>query len=409
DTEGENAQNWIRSGTALDTATLIYPDYDGVDPGQEYERVLGGTWAPFALVGRNAAQPSAPDFRASQTTSLIRDIPSIEVVFTADKSKWSRCVVVEQSEVPAFTTPANVKKLHMRPVPSVDKNGLSAGMPGANVDEANHINATGMSWFPGYAVDMETGERLNIFFGENSFAGGGIGRDMLWNPSSMLNNDDLQPVFGGGHWIYVAANKRRIVPAGLAANRVPQYDEGAYIRGKMGENTTVSVRNVYDCVAWVGSGLLAEGMEMRSPQQGLIPSTMHLRMSVVKPYNIYAQPFDAYAPPITVERNRGLPLYTFSTGESVAHTNVTEVGQSELDLIGVVPNPYYAYSGYETNRVDNRVKFINLPKTCTISIYTVNGTLVRKYRKDSELTYLDWDLKNNYNVPISGGTYLCHI
>lgn len=408
DAEGEDVQNWIRSGSAVDDE-LLYPDYEGADPDEAYESVLNGTWAPYALVGRGTMQPGSADLAGSQSNSLIRDVPSIHVVFTPDKSKWSRCVVVEQSDNPAFTTPANVRKLHMRPVPSVDKNGLSADMPGANVGEANHVNATGMSWFPGYAVDMETGERLNIFFGENSFAGGGIGRDMLWNPSDMLENDIGEPVFGGGHWIYVAANKRRLFPASLGANRVPQYDEGAYIRGKMGEGTTVSVANVYDCVAWVGSGLLQPGMQMSAPQQGLVPGEMHLRLSVEKAYNIYAQPYDTYAPPITVEHNRGLPLYKFSTGESVAHTNVTEVGQSELDLIGVVPNPYYAYSGYETSRLDNRVKFINLPRTCTISIYSVNGTLVRKYKKDNELTYLDWDLKNNYNVPIAGGTYICHI
>ena len=55
------------------------------------------------------------------------------------------------------------------------------------------------------------------------------------------------------------------------------------------------------------------------------------------------------------------------------------------------------------------VKFINLPQTCTITIYTVSGTLVRKFRKDNDLTYLDWDLKNSYNVPIAGGTYIIHV
>jgi hypothetical protein len=85
------------------------------------------------------------------------------------------------------------------------------------------------------------------------------------------------------------------------------------------------------------------------------------------------------------------------------------VANDFLDRINVVPNPYYAFSGYETSRLDNRVKFINLPQTCTISIYTVSGTLVRKYRKDNDLTYLDWDLKNASNIPIAGGVYICHI
>ncbi len=412
DQEGELVQNWIRSGNAITDITLNYPDYNNVDPEQRYERVLGGTWAPWALVGRNAFQPGSEEssIRNQQLSSSISDIPSLQVVITPDKSKWSRCIVVEQSDSAAYTSPANVKKLYMRPQASVDKNGLTATDPGANVDEANLVNATGMSWFPGYAVDMETGERLNVFFGENSFTGGGIGRDMLWNPSDQLYSQNGSTMFGGSHWIYVCRNVRRVTStAFLANNRMPQYDQCAFAREKMVGNITSSVAEVYRGVAWVGSALLTEGMHMNTPQEGLVPSELRLRMGVNKPYNVYGQPFTAYVPEVVPVRNGGLPLYTFSTGESTALTNVTDVGKEGLDLIGVVPNPYYAYSGYETTRLDNRVKFINLPKTCTISIYTVSGTLVRKYRKDNELTYLDWDLKNNYNVPIAGGTYLCHI
>lgn len=410
DEEGEQTLNWIRSGTAIDAETLVYPDYSGVDPEQKYEGVLGGTWAPWMLVGRRDFQPSGWQFKDSQLNSQIKDIPSIEVVFTPDKNKWSRCVVVETCDTTALTTPSNVKKLHMRPVASVDKNGIPSGTPGCNEAEATLISSTGMGWFPGYAVALETGERLNIFFGENSFVGGVTGRDMLWNPSALLSNNVGQPVFGGGHWIYVTRNVRRTSQSALAANRMPQYDQCAFILDKMQQNTTASVEAVFDGVAWVGSALLAEGSQWKSPQDGLIPSEVHLRINVNQPYNIYKAPFDAYEPPITnTARNRGLPLYGFTTGESAVAVNVTPVGQEELDLIGVVPNPYYAYSGYETGRLDNRVKFINLPKECTISIYTVSGTLVRQFKKDNELTYLDWDLKNNYNVPIAGGTYLCHI
>lgn len=410
DAEGNSVLNWIRSGAATDT-NVAYPDYNK-DLGQEYERVLGGTWAPWVLVGRANNQPGSnvTGVRTGQGAAKIKDLPSIEVVITPDKSKWSRSVVVEECEDPAFATPTGAQKLLPRPVPSVDKNGLSADMPGANVDEANYINATGMGWFPGYAVDMETGERLNVFFGENSFSGGAIGRDMLWNPSDELFNNMGEPVFGGGHWIYVAANMKRFAPASVQGNSIPQYDGCAYIRDKLGVGNTTSLLYVYRGVAWVGSGLMAPGMKMKTPQQGLVPSEMRFQMSVQKPYNIYAQPVPDYTPAITnTTRNRGLPLYSFNTGSSVAVTNVAEVGKKELDIIGVVPNPYYAYSDYETTRLDNRVKFINLPRTCTISIYTVSGTLVRQYKKDNELTYLDWDLKNSYNVPISGGTYLCHI
>jgi hypothetical protein len=156
---------------------------------------------------------------------------------------------------------------------------------------------------------------------------------------------------------------------------MPQYDQGAFIRANI-ETSFINFR-VYRAVGWVGSGLMAPGTHMNSPQDGLVPSEVRLRMNVNKPYFVYDQPYPAYTPVIDPQRNHGLPLYTFDTGEGATYTNVTDVGKSELDLIGVVPNPYYAYSGYETSRLDNRVKFINLPKTCTISIFTVSGTLVR--------------------------------
>jgi hypothetical protein len=80
-----------------------------------------------------------------------------------------------------------------------------------------------------------------------------------------------------------------------------------------------------------------------------------------------------------------------------------------LASMNVVPNPYYAYSAYEINQLDNRVRIINLPEVCTVTIYTVNGTLIRQFSKGDPSTSLDWDLKNYVGIPISGGVYLIHI
>jgi hypothetical protein len=80
-----------------------------------------------------------------------------------------------------------------------------------------------------------------------------------------------------------------------------------------------------------------------------------------------------------------------------------------LDRINVVPNPYYAFSGYESSKLDNRVKITNLPEVCTVSIYNLHGTMVRQFLKADPLTSLDWDLKNERNVPIAGGVYIIHI
>ena len=74
-----------------------------------------------------------------------------------------------------------------------------------------------------------------------------------------------------------------------------------------------------------------------------------------------------------------------------------------------MPNPYYGASGYETGQVDNRVKITNLPRECTISIYTVNGNLIKQVKKDNDISFFEWDLKNNYGIPIASGIYIIHI
>ena len=101
----------------------------------------------------------------------------------------------------------------------------------------------------------------------------------------------------------------------------------------------------------------------------------------------------------------------------------TEVAKNALSLINIVPNPYYAYSTYEKNQLDNRVRITNLPSNCTISIYTTSGILVRQLRRDAGLdntagsvypdvnieSSVDWDLKNAQNIPVASGLYIIHI
>ena len=59
--------------------------------------------------------------------------------------------------------------------------------------------------------------------------------------------------------------------------------------------------------------------------------------------------------------------------------------------------------------VSKKVKITNLPEKATISIFTVSGTLVRKLNKDDDMTSIDWDLKNDFNIPIASGLYIIHI
>jgi hypothetical protein len=80
-----------------------------------------------------------------------------------------------------------------------------------------------------------------------------------------------------------------------------------------------------------------------------------------------------------------------------------------LKQINVVPNPYYAFSEYERNKVDQRIKIINLPEKCTVTIYNVSGKLINQFKKDNAQTFIDWNLINRVGIPISSGVYIIHI
>ena len=118
-------------------------------------------------------------------------------------------------------------------------------------------------------------------------------------------------------------------------------------------------------------------------------------------------------------------MYKFTTEGIATHTGENELAVEALELINVVPNPYYAFSLYETSQLDNRIKITNLPEACTVSIYNLGGTLVRRFTKAEPHTNhtpkgvgdpaswhdgsLDWDLKNSAGIPIGSGVYIIHV
>ncbi|MFM7682405.1 MAG: T9SS C-terminal target domain-containing protein, partial [Bacteroidota bacterium] len=107
--------------------------------------------------------------------------------------------------------------------------------------------------------------------------------------------------------------------------------------------------------------------------------------------------------------NGGRPMYSWSMDEIATELGASGALQEALELINVVPNPYNAFSEYERNKIDNRIKITNLPEKCTISIYTTNGKLVQRIEKDSPVTYQDWILTNHANIPVASGIYLIHV
>lgn len=474
DEEGESEFNWIRSGpdgVVTDNAPEqnVYADYSlnttvvnnllpAADPSQEYEDILGGTWAPYGLVSYsqkngtdflvnaaptigflslanyNATEPNVGSiFNAANQQQInvikpmarLNNLNSIDVVFTSDKSKWTRCAVLEMQSNPAlaqgFGSSELYSKSRLRKVPSVDKNGRKSGDSGYNDGEGtlNGLQPEGMGWFPGYAIDVNTGERLNMAFGEDSWLASENGRDMIWNPTgNFTSSDGTQVIIGGQHWIFVFRNAQ-YEQINTPESLMPRYDSCKYFHSILtttNYSSTVpsgsAFNNVKRCFAtctWVGSAINI-GAPLLSAEQGIIRNDARVSIRVSRPYKRWS----ATTPSLNNPENNGAVngwrnLYRFSTKGLNPTFNSAETLENALDDINVVPNPYYAFSTYETGKLDNRVKITNLPEACTVSIYDMNGTLVRQYKKADPMTSLDWDLKNMKNIPIASGTYIIHV
>lgn len=473
DLEDASAEDWILSGAG--------GAYAGLDDIQAYETMVNGTWAPYKLTSKTYPGPKWSGIAEAQISIspagvAKTSIGSVDIILTSDKSKWSRSPVIE---IGGGTTGAGTiggaKAFDLRKSPSVDKNGNPDG------------TGDGMGWFPGYAVNLETGERLNIAFGENSLLSDDNGTDMKWNPTSTMYLPGItppEPVFGGMHYIFVFGHNGDATfnvtvngtPTAFLAD-VSHYDEGKTIKELLqlgaGEypgaaaNTTAK-RNLWKDAMYTSLPLVAEGFESLNLPDG-IPSDVKIRLRVARAYRTYATAdvlknnqaltsgttYYVASTPVTYDgttystvgssftagavttftgagtvtsttpANGFNPFYTFGTGDLANSPNNVSAATSALDQINVVPNPYYAYSSYETSQLDNRIKITNLPPVCNITILTMNGTIIRKFKRDvakdnsegvvydpakpNTETAVEWDLKNLKGVPIASGMYLIHI
>jgi hypothetical protein len=251
-----------------------------------------------------------------------------------------------------------------------------------------------MGWFPGYAINVSTGQRLNLFFGESEWDKLNNGDDMLFNPGSNLGTN-LDRV-GGRHYVYVT----QLPYDGCESIKNILFNAnfsgiGGFSNAIFFNETQNNLKDAYKHVAWVGIPYAANGFGFEDPRN--IPTEARVSLRVKQPFRP--------RPGVAGDR----PEFTFNTIGRDVQINQAEVAQNALDLIRVVPNPYYAYNTYETGQLDNRVKITNLPQQCRISIFTLNGHLIRQFNKDSDAPDQDWDLKNESGVPVASGVYIVHI
>ena len=139
DQEGNSVTNWIRSGTQLSaggTPEAVFNDWQGLDDEQQFEKIIGGILAPFRLLsysGEANSPVSASSKAALKNTNALGYVRSVDIVFTPDKSLWSRCPVLETQDQ-SFLAEGGAQKLKLRASPSVDKDGIKLGDPGCNLD-----------------------------------------------------------------------------------------------------------------------------------------------------------------------------------------------------------------------------------------------------------------------------------
>ncbi len=374
----------------------------------------------------------------------LANLNNVDLVFTPHKNLWSRCVIIESANRfytgQGFQTEGSRQQFDLRFGLSVSKEAGPDGLPlpdGA-IDTDQNGNPIliggqaalqrGMGWFPGYAVDVETGQRLNVFFGENSvydgsllpeaFAEGPAGRDMMFNPTSqLLLPADLGSIpypyyTGGQHTVYIT--------------RTP-YDGCELFRLNLrpGPSPLTKIRAMRE-ITWAGTILMREGVRLNSYADGLIPDGLIIKMRVANPYQV-----ETDDPAFAGDQRTGSgehnfhPLYRFQIEGKQAGPLTPALVESALDYINVVPNPYYGFSDYEGGPTDGRVKITNLPARCDVAIYTLEGKLVRRYKRDEAglvpvggnraiergqiAPALEWDLRNARGEPVASGVYLIHV
>jgi hypothetical protein len=474
DIDSETPFNWILSGSSR-TEGLEDAHYNIIenkvqafyDPEKQFGNILGGTWAPYPLCASyysitpgTAGFPSrsfvGPGFNAKawvedqesmrriyglgQSSSSsqpdegntdLRKIGSALIVFTRDKSKWTRCVVLEMQEKSRLSE-GNAIFFAPRNDQSVDKDGKPAAVgsgTSASQNDANFISETGMGWFPGYAINLETGERLNMAFGEDSYQRENNGDDMIWNPTSNYNFP-FPYAMGGKHFVYVFGGNSiqgDFYPTASPFRWLPYLEGKEYYAGRYDYGQRIMnilqgyfrkevfgftqsgasmdpIATIERDIMWVSIPMPAPGFNFAKPEQ--MPSDVRVQINVAKPYRYgwsgvaslpaNAQNYGSINKMVSVNNpslltkdvrstnveNNNFPMYTFNTSDIAALYNQSDIAKNAMDRIMIVPNPYYGASTYEVNRTDNRIRITNLPSKCTVKIFTMNGTLVRTLKRD---------------------------
>jgi hypothetical protein len=410
------------NSTAFSPLKYVKTDPGEADFNMDPNQALTNTQAPFFVpfsIADYRVTLNAPDFLISpmilekdygemlRIRSRLANTNNVDIILTSDKSKWSRCVVIETSNphYDAYGLPSvyHNDMFDFRLAPSIDKYGNYATIDGSrngtplttnseNPEDPNYLKALGMGWFPGYAIDVETGERLNIFFGENSSFSEDykhlykdqttITDDLIWNPSDQLllepgiTDTPLSYFLGGQHFIYVTKQA---------------YDGCEMIHTRLdGARGGLFKRPVFDEITWSGFPVLLPGQNLNSYDDGLIPAETIIQLRVNQPYARFGN-----------GPNNGLPQYLIEIDTEVL--SATKQDFKELTGVSIFPNPFI--SSYHDN-----LYLRNVPARSEIRLIDLQGrTLIHQKNDGASNVRLEQLTLSLNGLCLSGGLYFVEI
>ena len=240
-----------------------------------------------------------------KTECSLDDLNNVDIVLTPNKNLWTRCPVIDMSEGalewigsgdpidqsngtvwPFSTGPSsssypwattNAGAIELTPTGENGESKWDLRLD-ANVDKDGNPDGTGngfnssngWGWFPGYAVDVSTGRRLNLMFSEKSSLGAqNNADDMLFNPTPYVLDygiegndfvgglDATTTTMNGGHAVFILDTEYQ----GDNPEDNPHYDS---YTGSSENNAWNSLRKkqVIPHIQWVGNWLSSDNWMM---------------------------------------------------------------------------------------------------------------------------------------------------
>jgi hypothetical protein len=93
---------------------------------------------------------------------------------------------------------------------------------------------------------------------------------------------------------------------------------------------------------------------------------------------------------------------TITSTVSPTPTNTPEyIVPNDLDNVVIYPNPYRS-----DIKPEKEVSFDRVPAQATIRLYDISGQLVKTIKKDSQVPWVRWDLKNESGSHVASGVYI---